>query len=142
MELEIIIAAIILLALVFLATVDIAFAHLSDVTLRRISTEAEMADKRNSATFLREILDNRPRFRFTISSAIQALLISYTVLLTEIISGFTNNKWLLLLLALVIGLAATVFFRQIIPRVLVRTETEKKLLFLLPAVRPLYAVTS
>src|SRR5439155_19187216 len=108
MELEIIIAAIILLSLVFLATVDIAFAHLSDVSLRRISSDAEMAEKRGSAEFLREILDNRPRFRFTISSAIQVLLISFTVLLTDIISGLTSSKWALLLLALVIGLSATV----------------------------------
>src|SRR2546423_1813624 len=134
MELEIIIATILLLALVFLATVDIAFAFLSDVSLRRLSSDAELVEKRKSAMFLREILDNRPRFRFTISSTIQGLLISFTVLLTDIISGLTTNKWLLLFLALAIGLTATVLFRQIIPRLLVQNETEKKLLLILPAV--------
>ena len=32
--------------------------------------------------------------------------------------------------------------RQVLPRLFVRTNTEAKLLFLLPAVRPLYAVAS
>ena len=75
MEIEIIIAVIILIALVFLATVDMAFSHLSDVSLRRISTDEEVANKRRSAEFLREIVENRPRFRFALSSAIQVLLI-------------------------------------------------------------------
>src|SRR5438128_451031 len=142
MEMEIIIAAIILLALVFLATVDMAFSHLSDVSLRRISGDEEIAEKKSSAEFLREILDNRPRFRFAISSAIQILLISFTVLITVIVGGFTGNRWSLLFSALFISLVATVLFRQILPRLLVRNQTENKLIFLLPAVRPLYSAAS
>lgn len=142
MEIEIIIAVIILLALVFLATVDMAFSHLSDVSLRRISADEEIAEKKSSAQFLREILENRPRFRFAISSALQTLLISFTVLLTVIVGRFTENKWTLLFFALLIGLAATVILRQIIPRLLIRNNTETKLLFLLPAVRPLYSIAS
>lgn len=142
MEIEIIIAAIILLAMVFLATVDMAFSHQSDVTLRRLSGDEELAEKRGSAAFLREILENRPRFRFALSSAIQVLLISFTVLLTVIVNSFTTNTGALLLIALAVGLVATVLFRQIIPRLIVRNNSEKKLLFLLPAVRPLYSITS
>ena len=142
MEIEIIIAVIILIALVFLATVDMAFSHLSDVTLRRISGGEEIAEKQSSGQFLREIVENRYRFRFAISSAIQVLLICFTVLLTVIVSSFTDSTGRLLFFALGIGLAATVLLRQIIPRMLVQNETEKKLLFLLPAIRPIYAVTS
>ena len=142
MEIEIVVAVIILLALVFLATVDMAFSHLSDVSLRRISADAELAQKQSSAQFLREIIENRARFRFALSSVIQILLISFAVLLTLILLGFTNNQGALLFFGLLIGLAATVILRQIIPRLLVRNNTEKKLLFLLPAVRPLYAVAS
>ena len=141
MEIEIVVAVIILLALVFLATVDMAFSHLSDVSLRRISADAELAEKKTSAQFLREIIENRARFRFALSSVIQILLISFAVLLTLILLTFTSNQGLLFL-ALVIGLAATVILRQIIPRLLVRNNTEPKLLFLLPAVRPLYRITS
>ena len=142
METEIATAVIILLALVFLATVDTAFFHLSDVGLRRMSSDEESPDKRNSVKFLREILENRPRFRFALSSAIQILLIGFTVLLTVIVSEFTTSKTRVLVFALIIGLFATVILRQIIPRLLVRKDTEKKLLFLLPAIRPIYAVAS
>ena len=142
MELEIIIAVVILLALVFLATVDTAFSHLSDVGLRRISTDEEFGDKKNSTRFLREVLENRPRFRFALSSVIQIFLIFFTVLLTVILSQFTDSKLKLLISSLTIGVVATVFFRQIIPRLLVRNNTERKLLFLLPAIRPIYAIVS
>ena len=141
MEIEIVIAVIILLALVFLATVDMAFSHLSDVGLRRMSSDEEFADK-TSVKFLREILENRPRFRFALSSTIQAMLIGFTVLLTVIVSSFVTNRGRLLLVALFIGLGATVLLRQILPRFLVRTNTEKKLLFLLPAIRPIYGLFS
>ena len=86
MEIEIIIAVIILIALVFLATVDMAFSHLSDVSLRRLSSDEELAEKQSSAQFLREIVENRPRFRFALSSIIQVFLICFTVLLTVIVS--------------------------------------------------------
>ena len=142
MEIEIIIAGVILVALVFLATVDMAFTQLSDVALRRISTDQEVAEKKHSAVLLREIVENRPRFRFALSSAIQVLLICFTVLLTVIVSGFVDSKARLLLLSLAIGLGATVLLRQIVPRLLVQNETERKLLFLLPAIRPIYAITS
>ncbi len=142
MEIEIIIAIIILIALVFLATIDMAFSHLSDVTLRRISGDEEIAEKKSSAQFLREIVENRPRFRFAISSAIQVLLICFTVLLTVIVAEFTADRAKLLVFALMIGLAATVLLRQIVPRLLVQKETERKLLILLPAIRPIYAITS
>jgi len=142
MEIEIIIAVIILIALVFLATVDMAFSQLSDVALRRISSDEEIAEKMNSAQFLREIVENRLRFRFAISSTIQVLLICFTVLLTVIVGGYTQDKFRLLFFALLIGLGATVILRQIVPRLIVKKNTEQKLLFLLPAIRPIYAITS
>ncbi|CAN5553069.1 hemolysin family protein [soil metagenome] len=141
MGIEIIIAVIILFAMVFLATVDTAFSHLSDVGLRRVLSDEEYADNK-SAKFLREVLENRPRFRFALSSAIQTLLVGFVVLLTVIITGFTSTKGSILFFALAIGLLATVGFRQILPRVIVKNNTEKKLLFLLPAIRPIYALVS
>jgi len=142
MQVEIIIAVIILIALVFLATVDMAFSHLSDVALRRISSDEEVSVKPNSAQFLREIVENRLRFRFALSSSIQVLLICFSVLLTVIISASPNDNARLLVLSLVIALGLTVILRQIVPRLLVENNTEKKLLFLLPAIRPIYAITS
>lgn len=142
MEIEIIIAGLILIALVFLATVDMAFSHLSDLGLRRLATDAEDSHKPGSTQFLREILDNRPQFRFALSSAIQILLISVTVLVTLIVLRFAQSHAALLIFALLFGLASTVIFRQILPRLLVRNEPERKLLFLLPIVRPLWIAAS
>ena len=141
MEWEIVIASLILLAMVFLATVDMAFSDLSDVGLRRISADEEFAEK-GSIKFLREILDNRQRFRFALSSTIQVLLIGFAVLLTDIILRSALDRSLSLLLALVIGIGATVILRQILPRILVRTNPERKLIFLLPAIRPIYAIAT
>jgi CBS domain containing-hemolysin-like protein len=142
MEAEIIVALVILIALVFLATVDMAFTHLSDVSLRRIAGEAEDAAQSGTASFLREIVENRPRFRFSLSSAIQILLISFTVLMTMILLRITDDRTRLLFSALGICLASTVIFRQILPRLFVRTNGEQKMLTLLPVVRPLYRIAS
>ena len=142
MELEIIIAGAVLVAMVFLATVDMAFSHLSDVGLRRLSSDEELADKQTSAQFLRDVLENRPQFRFGLSSAIQVLLIIFTVLLTVIVATNTESKGRRLSIALVIGIGATVLFRQIIPRLVVQNNTERKLLFLIPIIRPIYKIVS
>ena len=142
MEIEIAIAACVLIALVFLATVDLAFLQLSDVGLRRLATDSEDTGKPQSTVFLREILENRPRFRFALSSAIQILLISFTVLITLIVLRFEENYFRLLAYSLLLGWASTVIFRQVLPRVFVRNNPEQKLMFLLPIVRPLYAAAS
>ena len=142
MEIEIISAAVILIGLVFMATVDMAFAHLSDVSLRRLAADADADRKTGAAAFLREILENRPRFRFAMSSTIQVLLITFAVLLTLIVMRFVQGQASILLYSLSIGLIATVLVRQVLPRLFVRTNTEVKLLFLLPAVRPLYLIAS
>jgi len=141
MELEIAACLVILLVLVFLATVDMAFSQLSDLSLRRLSADSDDTGK-NTYAFLRQILEDRPRFRFALSSAIQFLLITFTVLVTVLILRWTQDRTFLLLYALAIGLLATVLFRQILPRIIVRGNPEGWLLFFLPVVRPLYALTA
>ena len=74
MEIELVVSFLLLLALTFLATVDMAFGQLSDVGLRRLAAEAEEHPARRYAPFLKEILENRPRFSFTLSAAIQIFL--------------------------------------------------------------------
>jgi uncharacterized protein (DUF58 family) len=87
MEIEIAVAVLLLFLLAFLATVDMAFAQLSDLSLRRLTSESEENERVNTE-FLREILENRPRFRFALSAAIQVLLIIFTVLTTLIAFRF------------------------------------------------------
>ena len=142
MEIEIAIAVLILFVLTFLATIDMAFSQLSDVGLRRISTEWEENSASRSSEFLREILENRPRFRFALSSAIQILLIGFSVLVTMVAIGFDLPHWKVLVVSLIVGLAATITFRQVIPRFLTWQTPETKLLFLIPAIRPFYGLFS
>ncbi len=143
MEIEIAIAVLILFVLVFLASVDMAFGQLSDVGLRRLTSEAEEETGSRSAVFLRQILKNRPRFRFTLSASIQILLIVFSVLVTLISYNFFQEyayRWTAA--SLLIGLILSGIFRQLIPRFITHKNPEQKLLFLLPIVRPLYTVMS
>lgn len=142
MGLEILIAVLILLALIFLATIDMAFSQLSDVSLRRLSTETEYTTRPRSTEFLREILENRPRFRFALSAVIQILLIVFSVLVTLIVYNFYQEPFRLLTYSLLIGLVLSGIFRQFIPRFLTWRNPEGKLLFLLPFVRPVYKIIS
>ncbi len=135
---EIAIVIVILLVLVFLATIDIAFSQLSDFSLRKLSSEAE----ENNHLFLREILENRPRFRFALSATIQILLIIFSVLATLITSQLAVNQTQVFALSLFLSLALAFVFRQFIPRLLTWNNPEGKLLFLLPFIRPIYGVMS
>ncbi len=140
MEIELAVAVSILIALVFLATIDMAFSQISDVALRRLSSDFDGSVKVKSVAFLQEILENRPRFRFTLSAGIQILLIIFSVLVAAVVYHFAPTQGEMLGYSLSIGLALSIIFRQIIPRLITAKSPEKKLLFLLPFVRPLYAI--
>ncbi len=140
-ELEIGITCVLLVALAFVATVDMAFGQLSDVGLRRLITEREEGHARHTA-FLSEILADRPRFRFTLNGVIQVLLVAVAVLVTSISYRFLGSERRFLLVAFFMGLALTIVFRQIIPRLLAKRNPERTLLALLPALRPFYGVLS
>ncbi len=142
MQIEIIAAILILLILVFLATVDMAFSQLSDVGLRRLSSDFEGSTRIKSVAFLQGILENRPRFRFALSAAIQILLISFSVMVVLIVSNLNFTEWELLTISLIISLVASIISRQFIPRILTWNKPETKLLFLLPIVRPFYGLLS
>ncbi|MCB1023781.1 MAG: CBS domain-containing protein, partial [Acidobacteria bacterium] len=141
MEIEIVIAIILLFVLTILASVDMAFSQLSDVSLRKLFGDTEDENKKpRSVEFLREVTENRPRFRFALSSAIQILLIVFSVIVVLIVYQFTQNSSQMLFYSLVIGLSFSVVFRQMIPRFITWTNPEGKLLLLLPLIRPIYTV--
>jgi putative hemolysin len=139
MEIEIVIAVLILFALTFLATIDMAFSQLSDVTLRRLTSDTE-EDARVNTTFMREILTDRPRFRFALSATIQILLIVFSVLTTLIFYNFYKEPFELLPVSLLTALFLSGIFRQFIPRFLTWRNPEDKLLFLIPFMRPFYSM--
>jgi putative hemolysin len=140
-QLEIGLACVLLLVLAFLSTIDVAFGQLSDLGLRRLTGER---DERPTPriVFLGEILENRPRFRFTLNAGIQVVLVALVVLVTSASYRWFGAERRFLLIAFFIGLALTLLFRQVIPRVLSAGNPERTLLALLPLYRPFYGALS
>jgi putative hemolysin len=139
MEVEIGLALLLLLALSLLATVDMAFDQLSDVGLRRLIGENGDKPERGSRAFLKQALQNRPRFSFALSATIQILLVVVAVLVTSIaLSLFPNPRWVLV--GLFTGLVLAGIFRQLVPLFISTHNPEGTLLFLLPLVRPFFPV--
>ena len=140
MEIELAVSFLLLVALTFLATVDMAFGQLSDVGLRRLATEAEEHPAARYTPFLKEILENRARFSFTLSAAIQIFLVAFSVLVTYIsLQRFSTNS-LALFISLALGLVLAGIFRQFIPRLISLRNPEGRLLRLLPILRPFYRI--
>ena len=139
MEIAVGISILLLLALTFLASVDMAFGQLSDVGLRRLAAEAEEHPNARYAPFLNEILENRARFAMTLSAAIQIQLVIFSVLVSYISLQLTTNG-IALFMSIAAGLILAGIFRQFIPRLLSLRNPEGKLLRLLPVLRPFYRV--
>lgn len=135
MQLEFALTLVLLVVLSLLATVDMAFGQLSDVGLRRLISEAEEELKGRSAGFLKQVLENRPRFSFAISATIQILLVVVAVLITSIsLKLFSERRFVLV--GLLGGLMLAGMFRQLIPLFISTRDPEATLLFLLPVIRP------
>ena len=138
MEIEIGITCLLLIVMAFLATVDMAFGQLSDVGLRRLIAERP-GDR--AAPFLNEVLENRPRFRFTLTAIIQLLLVAVAVLVTSISYRlFPGSQFILI--AFLAGVVLTIITRQLIPRLVSLRNPERILLTLLPLLRPFYRLLS
>ena len=141
MELEIALTVLLLLLMTLLATAEMAFGQLSDFGLRRLITEAEERHRARSKVFLKQVLENRPRFRFALSASIQILLVVVTVLITSIsLSLFSNRR--VVLIGLLTGLLLAGIFRQLIPLFISAHNPETTLLFLLPFIRPFVPLMS
>src|SRR3989454_408671 len=139
MGIELGLTFLLLLVLVLLATVDMAFGQLSDVGLRRLISEAEERPEVRSRIFLKQVLENRPRFSFALSATIQILLVAVAVLVTSIsLSLFSNTRFVLF--GLLAGLVLAGIFRQLIPLFISAHNPEGTLLFLLPLIRPFVPV--
>ena len=138
MEIEIGVTCLLLLVLVLFATLDMAFGQLSDVGLRRLAAER---GGEAAGSFLEEILENRARFRFTLSAMMQILLVGVVVLVTSLsLQWFPSTRFILI--AFGVGVGLTLTFRQLIPRLLSFRNPEKTFLALLPLVGPFYRVFS
>jgi len=139
MELEIGLTLLLLIVLSVLATVAMAFDQLSDVGLRRLIGENGDKPERRNLAFLRQALQNRPRFSFALSAMIQILLVVVAVLITSI-SLFLFPDPRLVLVGLATGLILAGIFRQLIPLFISTRNPEATLLFLMPVVRPFFPI--
>ena len=142
MEIALAVSLFLLLALTFLATVDMAFGQLSDVGLRRLAAEAEEHPKARYAPLLNEILENRSRFSFTLSASIQILLVAFTVLVTFVSLRWFSRAAVGLIVSLAVTLVLAGIFRQFIPRLISLRNPESRLLSLLPWIAPFYRALS
>ncbi len=141
MELEIGLTLLLLILLSLLATVDMAFAQLSDVGLRRLIGENGDKPESRSRMFLRQVLENRPRFGFALSAMIQILLVVVAVLITSIsLSLFRDLR--MVPVGLLAGLILAGIFRQLIPLFIATRNPEATLLFLVPLIRPFFPIMS
>jgi putative hemolysin len=139
MELEIGLTLLLLILLSLLATVDMAFGQLSDVGLRRLIGENGEKPASRSREFLRQVLENRPRFGFALSAMIQILLVVVAVLVTSIsLALFPDPR--LVLVGLLAGLILAGIFRQLVPLFISTRNPEGTLLFLLPIIRPFFPI--
>ncbi|MFN2404427.1 MAG: hemolysin family protein [Pyrinomonadaceae bacterium] len=139
MELEIGLTLLLLILLSLLATVDMAFGQLSDVGLRRLIGENGEKPASRSREFLRQVLENRPRFGFALSATIQMLLVVVAVLITSIsLALFPDPR--LVLVGLLAGLILAGIFRQLVPLFMATRNPEATLLFLLPIIRPFFPI--
>jgi CBS domain containing-hemolysin-like protein len=146
MEIEIGITCLLLVALTFVALIDMAFGELSDVGLRRLIGEAEDEPPTAATSFLTEILENRSRFRFTLTVTILILVVAISVLVASVTSRLIERSpepsayshAFFLLIAVVAGVGLTAVARQLIPRLVASRNPEGTLVRLLPILRPFY----
>jgi putative hemolysin len=133
----VILGSLILAVLTLLATIDVAVSRLSDVNLRRLLSESEDLRQKSTA-ILREILENRPRFRFVLSTALQIIQVGFTALVVYVATKAESDSLAAVLYGFGFSVIFSILFRQFVPYMLLKNEPEKKLLFLLPITRPLY----
>ena len=109
---------------------------------RRGSAPSDRRSRRTARThahapFLKQVLENRPRFSFALSATIQILLVVVAVLVTSIsLHCFPEPR--LVLVGLLAGLILAGIFRQLIPLFISTRNPEGTLLFLLPVIRPFF----
>jgi CBS domain containing-hemolysin-like protein len=146
MEFEIAITCVLLVALTFLSLVDVAFGELSDVGLRRMIAEGEDERTDAAASFLARILENRSRFRYTLTVGLLVLVVAVASLTTlvsyELIDAASEAdeppRSLIFLSSFAVALVLTALARQVVPRLIASRRPEATLRRLLPILRPIY----
>ncbi len=134
MSIELIVAGVLVLVLVFLSTIESAYESLSEVSLRVLGSEREDSPRR--ARFLRELMEHRRRFEMILVLGTQLSIAAIAILLTD---GFIDTGLRApLLLALIAVFAIVMLFRQLVPRLFTQNHPDDVFWALLPPLEIFY----
>jgi CBS domain containing-hemolysin-like protein len=137
MAIDLILAGIALLVLVFLSTIESAYESLSEVSLRVMASEHE-DDPR--ADFFREIMERRRRFELILILGTQLSIGAIAILVSSAIAGMGVKTHLVF--AFVVVFLVVIVFRQLFPRMLTQNRPETVFWHLLPVFRVFYGLFS
>lgn len=130
---EILLAGLLLLALVFLSTMESAYESLSDVSLKVLAAERGESAR---ARFFRELLDHRQRFELMLIFGTQLSIVAIAILLAAIVIDRGIRQPLVV--TFVASFVVIILFRQLVPRLLAQNRPEDVLWSLLPFFRIYY----
>jgi putative hemolysin len=137
MLIELTVAGIALLVLVFLSTIESAYESLSEVSLRLMATEHEGTRR---ALFFRELLDHRQRFELMLILGTQLSIAAIAIVLAGVLSGWLVHG--VISITLIVVFFVVVIFRQFVPRLISQNNPEAVLWVLLPLFRIFYRIFS
>ncbi|HTG15211.1 MAG TPA: hemolysin family protein [Blastocatellia bacterium] len=134
---ELILTGLVLLALVFLSTIESAYESLSEVSLRVMGAERETTSR---ARFFRELLEHRRRFELILIMGTQLSIAAIAILLYELLNAI-GIRWAIAVTFAAV-FAVIVLFRQLVPRLLTQNNPEGAFWILLPVFRIFYVPLS
>lgn len=135
LELHIGLTLALIVALIFLSTVESAVNELSEVQLRVLVAEHE---SERHGRLLKEIVENDRRFLLAVSLSSQILIIGLTILVIALCERWDVTRAHALLWALPAMLAIVGLFRQLLPHLLAQRDPDGALLRLLPVLSLIY----
>lgn len=139
MEYEIALTGILILMLVFIATFESAFGHLSDVALRTLTAESK---SKTRARFLRHLFDHHQLFWLTVLSGLQFAAVVLALIFTSLGMRFGLTFVKASLVSFAASMLTGAIFGQFLPRLFTQNNPSQVLLFLLPAFEIYYLVFS
>lgn len=133
MEFELVLTGIFILVLVTVATSKSALDELSDVSLRVLASESEIAPQR---LFLRRIVQHHHRFSFTLTFGIHLSIASIAILITSLAFKISTQRFLLI--AFVGMIFTVIIFRQIVPLLVTQNQPARTIIMLRYPLRIIY----
>jgi putative hemolysin len=123
-----------IVALVLLATIDIAFLNANKVSVRRLVD----GPKGKSASALALLLDTRIDVLTSIHIVIQLLIVSETVLLFAVLQPMPIPYAASIAVVIALMMFVIIIFRHLIPRVITQRKPEVVLVYLFPIVKAIH----